>query len=195
MNTFFEFFRYIFSRIYKGGGRLSNKSTLSDKEKKLIETAVNNYYNEIYLFILRRCGNTEAAEDICQNTFMKLACSVKTYRESGKIRGYIFKIAINCCNDYYRNEKNHLPLHSIESTPSSDGLNPKSIVEAKEESKRVMKILSALPPNQKDTLLLRYCHDMKPREIAQCLSIPVATVKTRLGRAKKAFIKEWENDR
>lgn len=195
MNTFFEFFRYIFSRIYKGGGRLSNKSTLSDKEKKLIETAVNNYYNEIYLFILRRCGNTEAAEDICQNTFMKLSCSVKTYRESGKIRGYIFKIAINCCNDYYRSEKNHLPLHSIESTLSSDGLNPKSIVEAKEESKRVMKILSALPPNQKDTLLLRYCHDMKPREIAQCLSIPVATVKTRLGRAKKAFIKEWENDR
>jgi len=137
MNTFLEFFRYIFSRIYNGGGRLSNKSALSDKEKSLIETAVNKHYNEIYLFILRRCGNAQAAEDICQSTFMKLACSVKTYKESGKIRGYLFKIAINCCNDYYRNEKNHLPLHSIENTPSGSEQSPKSRVNQLEKNNEI----------------------------------------------------------
>lgn len=86
----------------KGGGQVSN---LNKDDGRLVEAAVLNHYDEIYLFILRRCGSEENAKDICQNTFMKLASSAKTYTEQGKIRAYLFKIAINCCNDYYRSEK------------------------------------------------------------------------------------------
>lgn len=175
----------------KGGGQVSN---LNKDDGRFVESAVLNHYDEIYLFILRRCGSEENAKDICQNTFMKLASSAKTYTEQGKIRAYLFKIAINCCNDYYRNEKNHLPLFSAENLAAESEKSPPHIAEAKEKQARVIKTLSKLTPAQKDILLLRYCHDMKPREIAACLSIPVATVKTRLSRAKKSFIKEWEND-
>lgn len=169
-------------------------SSLNRDDGEFIEAAVLKHYDEIYLFILRRCGSEENAKDICQNTFMKLASSAKAYTEQGKIRAYLFKIAINCCNDYYRNEKIHLPLYSAENLAAESEKSPPYIAEAKEKQARVLNTLSKLPPAQKDILLLRYCHDMKPREIAACLSIPVATVKTRLGRAKKSFIKEWEND-
>lgn len=170
------------------------ETKINDKDSRLIEAAVKKHYDEIYLFILRRCGNEDNAKDICQNTFMKLACSVKAYKEKGKIRAYLFKIAINCCNDYYRNEKTSLPIDSLENSPDHTNQSPGSMIETKETNRKMEAVLSSLPPNQRDALLLRYCHNMKPREIAACLSVPVATVKTRLARAKKSFIKEWEND-
>lgn len=93
------------------------ETKINDKDSRLIEAAVKKHYDEIYLFILRRCGNEDNAKDICQNTFMKLACSVKAYKEKGKIRAYLFKIAINCCNDYYRNEKHPFPLTALKIHP------------------------------------------------------------------------------
>lgn len=120
----------------KGGGQVSN---LNKDDGRLVEAAVLNHYDEIYLFKLRRCGSEENAKDICQNTFMKLASSAKTYTEQGKIRAYLFKIAINCCNDYYRNEKNHLPLFSAENLAAESEKSPPHIAEAKEKQARVIK--------------------------------------------------------
>lgn len=111
------------------------------------------------------------------------------------MRAYLFKIAINCCNDYYRQTKASLPLDALPNSAENYTKDPQQTVEADEEGRKVTSILSSLPQNQKDVLILRYYHNMKPREIASCLSLPVTTIKTRLGRAKKSFAKEWENDR
>ena len=82
---------------------------ISEAGKEFIEAAAQKHYDEIYIFICRRCGNEDDAKDICQNAFIKFARSVNTYREKGNMRAYLFKIAINCCNDYYRQTKASLP--------------------------------------------------------------------------------------
>ncbi len=168
---------------------------ISEAGKEFIEAAAQKHYDEIYIFICRRCGNEDDAKDICQNAFIKFARSVNTYREKGNMRAYLFKIAINCCNDYYRQTKASLPLDALPNSAENYTKDPQQTVEADGEGRKVTSILSSLPQNQKDVLILRYYHNMKPREIASCLSLPVTTIKTRLGRAKKSFAKEWENDR
>lgn len=168
------------------------KGSVSDRE--FVTEAAEKYYDEIYLFLCRRCGNADDAKDICQNTFVKFAGAAKSYKEINKLRAYLFKIAVNCCNDYYRYNTITLPLESAGSLTESYLKSPQYRAEANEESKRVQAVLGTLPVSQRDVLILRYFHDMKPREIAACLSIPVATVKTRLYRAKAGFSKEWDND-
>ena len=68
---------------------------ISEAGKEFIEAAAQKHYDEIYIFICRRCGNEDDAKDICQNAFIKFARSVNTYREKGNMRAYLFKIAIN----------------------------------------------------------------------------------------------------
>lgn len=171
---------------------INAKSSVSDRE--FVAEAAEKYYDEIYLFLCRRCGNTDDAKDICQNTFIKFAGAAKSYKEINKLRSYLFRIAVNCCNDYYRHNTITLPLEAADGLTESYLKNPQYRAEFKEESQHVQAVLGSLPVSQRDVLILRYFHDMKPKEISRCLNIPVATVKTRLYRAKFNFSKEWDND-
>jgi len=173
---------------------LSTKIKQSVSDREFAAQTAEKYYDEIYLFLCRRCGNPDDAKDICQNTFVKFAGAAKSYKERNKLRSYLFKIAVNCCNDYYRCHTAALPLEAAGGLTESYLYQPQYKAEKKEESIKVQCVLSSLPVSQRDVLILRYYHDMKPREIAACLNIPVATVKTRLFRAKASFLKEWDND-
>ena len=114
--------------------------------------------------------------------------------EKGSLRSYLFKIAVNCCNDYYRQNREHLPLESACGISTGYADSPEHSAESGEDGQKVRRILNSLPPIQRDVLILRYYHDMKPREIGACLGLKTAGVKTRLYRAKQAFIREWENE-
>lgn len=179
----------------RGCESLNRNTEISADDAQFVKNAAESYYDEIYLFLCRRCGNEDDAKDICQNTFVKFACSMKSYKEKGRARAYLFTIAVNCCNDYYRQKKEHLPLDSVEGIKTGEAESPEKKAETDEESRRVKRILGSLPPIQRDVLILRYYHDMKPKEIASCTGLTVAGVKTRFVRAKKAFSEEWENDR
>lgn len=162
---------------------------ISEAGKEFIEAAAQKHYNEIYIFICRRCGNEDDAKDICQNAFIKFARSVNTYREKGNMRAYLFKIAINCCNDYYRQTKASLPLDALPNSAENYTKDPQQTVEADEEGRKVTSILSSLPQNQKDVLILRYYHNMKPREIA-FLPFPACyNDKNKTRQGKKIFCK------
>ena len=168
--------------------------TLSDKEKAFIENAVNNYYDEIYRFLVKRCEDEEKAKDISQETFVKFASSVAIYKERNKLRAYLYKIAINCSADYYRNLHSDLPLDEAIGVPAENILSPQTQLEQLETSEKVKNCLASLPQNYQDVLILRFYSDLKPREIAKVLNIPLATVKTRLYRAKEIFEREWKNE-
>lgn len=153
--------------------------------KAAVEEIVETYYTEVYRFLARRHGDSFIAEDITQDTFLKFTQNLSTYKDKGKLKSYIFSIAVNCSNDYFRKikQQSELPLDNTEETVIKT--TPETDFELSDKAMRIKTAVLSLDDGFRDVTILRYYHDMKLSEIALALGIPTSTVKTRLHRAKK----------
>lgn len=123
------------------------------------------------------------AADLTQDIFLKLIKSIYHYRFTGKFINFLFTIAVNTCNDYYKK-----PLQSYEDVDSlqkSDS-EPEPIdgVIQNEEAKAIKEKIDNLPDFQKDTIILYYYHDIKAKDIAKIMGVSLPTVKSRLKQGK-----------
>jgi RNA polymerase sigma-70 factor (ECF subfamily) len=139
-------------------------------------TDVEQLYREsrqaLTSYFARRHGSVHSAEDLLQETFLRLMRQVDRCRLAASPKGYLFGIARHVSADTWRRAK-ALPsedevVDSIEA-PQSD----QRLIEARE-------IITALPPLQREILDLRFQHDLSYAEIAEALGIPIGTVRSRL---------------
>ncbi|MCQ2461949.1 MAG: RNA polymerase sigma factor [Clostridia bacterium] len=157
-------------------------------DREALNTLIEIYYGEIYSFLYRRTGNKAAAEDAAQNTFLRFIENLSNYKENGKLKSYLFTIAVNISNDYFREKKKETEL-----TTENDGEENAAAgdFESGEKALAVRQAVLSLPEKQRDTVILKYYHGMKLTEIASVQKVPVSTVKTRLRRAL-IYLKECE---
>ncbi len=157
-------------------------------DKEALNKIVDMYYDEIYKFLYRRMGNKAAAEDVTQDTFIKFIKNLPYYKEKNKLRSFLFTVAINTSNDFFRRHKQELSFLTL------DNIGEELIEDEtlqKEEALIVREAVLSLPDVQRDVIILRFYHNLKIKEIASVQKVPVPTVKTRLRRALKA-LKECE---
>lgn len=140
-----------------------------------LDTIIRKYYNDIYSYCFRKTANSNIAADLTQEVFLKLANYIHNYVHIGKFRNYLFIIAKNTCNDYYK--KNGAVIESIDLLDVPDNDNNFTKIE---QSDSVMKALSSLPDIQKDVIILRFYYDMKLKEISKITNSSLATTKSRL---------------
>lgn len=145
-------------------------------EKQLFEVLAGKYYQEIYHFCFYKTGDAEGAYDCTQETFLHVIRFLDGYAERNQFRAWIFGIARNVCNDYFRSRK-----HVTMETEALEG------EQREEEGYRhvemrdsVQAALSRLPEMQKDVIILRFYYDMKFKEIAAVVGAGIPTVKSRL---------------
>lgn len=162
------------------------RAKLGDKEA--LNEIVDMYYDEIYRFLYRRMGNKAAAEDVSQDTFIKFIKNLPYYKEKNKLKSFLFTIAINTSNDYFRRYKQELFFLTLDNI-GEEITEDKTL--QKEDALIVREAVLSLPDIQRDVIILRFYHDLKIKEIASVQKVPVPTVKTRLRRALKA-LKECE---
>lgn len=162
------------------------RAKLGDKEA--LNEIVDIYYDEIYRFLYRRMGNKAAAEDVTQDTFIKFIKNLPYYKEKNKLKSFLFTIAINTSNDYFRRYKQELFFLTLDNI-CEEITEDKTL--QKEDALIVREAVLSLPDIQRDVIILRFYHDLKIKEIASIQKVPVPTVKTRLRRALKA-LKECE---
>lgn len=151
-------------------------SRIQQGEKQLLEVLAQNYYQDVYRFCFFKTGNSEAAADCTQETFLNLIRFIDAYVDKRKFKSYLLTIARNVCNDYFRS-------HSIVTVPE-DCLKEVGVAECQftrvELEDTVQKILNQLPEPQKDVVILRFYYDLKIREIAKITGAGIPTVKSRL---------------
>lgn len=157
-------------------------------DKKALNELIEIYYAEVYRFLYRRMGNKATAEDVAQDTFIKFIKNLPYYKEKNKLKSFLFTIAINTSNDFFRRHKQEtslLPLDNVGEEITEDETLQK------EEALIVRQAVLSLPDVQRDVIILRFYHELKIKEIASIQKVPIPTVKTRLRRALKA-LKECE---
>jgi RNA polymerase sigma-70 factor (ECF subfamily) len=147
-----------------------------------MEVLVKRYYKIIYSYIYRNIGDRHTAGDITQEVFIKMMKNIREYRDIGRFKNWLFKIAVNTLYDYYRgstyrNIKNQAPLD--DEIACEDNV-VWDMVSRNIERKRVKEAVMELPDYQRDALVLRFYHDMRVKDIAALTGCGEATVKSRL---------------
>lgn len=162
-------------------------------EQEAFESLVKQYLPIIYRYLVRLTGNSANAEDLAQETFLRVWKNLQHFDKEKKFLPWVFRIARNHAYDFFRKRKkvsfSELPdyeqlwlnnLHDDAPTPSQNA-------EASEITSEIKRTLHNLSKNEQEILTLHYFENLTTQEISQMLNLPYETVKTRLRRARTAF--------
>jgi RNA polymerase sigma-70 factor (ECF subfamily) len=147
---------------------------------------VERHHAPLLGFLYRLTGGDRfLAEDLVQDTFLRMLGKIDTYRYPRPFKPWLYAIAVNLARDYFKQaELRHtdsLPVHfevTVAATPETE------LVDG-EEARRVAAAMQALPLIQREAILLRYFQELSMDELALALRVPVGTVKSRLSLGLK----------
>jgi RNA polymerase sigma-70 factor (ECF subfamily) len=158
-----------------------------------IEALINRHRRKVFSYILFNVKNTHLAEDIFQDTFIKVIRSLKhgKYNDNGKFLSWVLRIAHNLVIDHYRKEK-QLQTISNDSCEkdifNSQKFSDKTIEDRlvnTQISHEIRQLIQELPQDQKEVVILRHYCDMSFKEIADHTNV---SINTALGRMRYALI-------
>lgn len=163
---------------------------------------IRRYQRPVFSLIYRMVRDRELAEDLSQETFVKVLNAIDRYNPQYKFSSWIFKIANNAAIDHLR--KKELDTLSIEGSPDATtqermaatalqigdaGESPLDELEARELGSAIEQAISRLRPEYRSCILMRHVEGRPYEEIAEMLGLPLGTVKTYIHRAR-AELKE-----
>lgn len=141
--------------------------------------SVMKYYDEVLRFCVYQLGDADRAYDITQKTFLRFIMRADKLEDRRNIKGYLLTIARNLCADYWKSRK--WDGTDCDAGESADtGGTGNAAYERVEDRMVLAALLSKLPPEQREVVVLRYYNDLKLKDISNLLSVNLSTVKTRL---------------
>ncbi len=158
-----------------------------------LEILIHRHKNKIYTYILLMVKNDVLAEDIFQDTWMKVIRSLKrgNYKDNGKFVSWVIRIAHNLVIDHFR-KSNQMPTISNDSYESDlfnvqkfSDKNIEDNIVLKQVSKEVRSLIDELPVEQKEVVILRHYLELSFKEIAEHTGV---SINTALGRMRYALI-------
>ena len=180
---------------------MQNYRTLCDQElirnfvngnQFALETLVKRHQNKVFTYILLTIKDRSLAEDIFQDTFIKVINTLKsgTYNEEGKFLSWVIRIAHNLIIDAFRRNR-RMPF--LECNHEKDLFDTLLVYEENVEDrmiinqihKDVRNLIEILPDEQKEVLKMRHYENMSFKEIADQTQV---SINTALGRMRYALI-------
>ena len=158
---------------------------------------VRRYERPVFSLIYRMVRDRELAEDLTQDTFIKVLNALDRYNAAYKFSSWIFKIANNATIDQLR--RRELDTLSLEGAPQAtspeqveatalqirhSGESPLEEVEARELGGQIERAIAQLRPEYQSCIILRHVEGRPYEEIADILDLPLGTVKTYIHRAR-----------
>ena len=167
---------------------------------------VNRYKNGLYAFLRQFLNYQDMVEDAFQETFLQLFTSRASFDTSRPLRPWLFTIAANKAKDALRKRQRtaainigtiadaqEMSFDDVLNTLTSDRTMPYEELQKSETASRVGQIIKEMPENLREILILAYFDKFSYKQMAQILSIPIGTVKSRLHTAVGRFAKEWKS--
>jgi len=163
------------------------------------------YVDLIYRFAHRLCGETEAAKDIVQETFLNAYKGLKDFRGESQLSTWLYAIASHACIRMRRKRKGEpdRELSLEEFIPTSDGefklqipidgLSPEEALQNKELRRILNQAIETLPPQYRMVLVLRDMEGLSAKEVGSIMRLNERAVKSRLHRARLFVRKELSN--
>ena len=144
-----------------------------------VEELIDQHGDDILRLCLLYMGERQLAEDAFQETFVRAWRHMNTFRGESSVKTWLSHIAVNVCRDmlrtpWLRMRRSARSVEEMEHLPAPDATPRHELMDA----------IRALPDKYREVIVLVYVQDMKLREAAAQLRLPVPTVSTRLRRAR-----------
>ena len=143
-------------------------------DESAIEVLINRHRHKVFTYILLTIKNQQLAEDLFQETFIKVIQSLRKgkYRDDGRFLSWVIRIAHNLIIDHFRKEKQMNAISNDET--EVDLFNSKKLAEQNIEEvivhnqirSELRELINALPGDQKEVVLLRHFGELSFKEIA-----------------------------
>lgn len=158
---------------------------------------IRRYQRPVYSLVFRMVRDRELAEDLAQETFVKVLNAIESYRPEYKFSSWIFKIANNAAIDHLR--RRSLDTLSLDGSPHAESAeaieattlqigdgaeSPLEEVANRELGGLIETAIARLRPEYRNCILLRHVEGRPYEEIAEILDLPLGTVKTYIHRAR-----------
>jgi RNA polymerase sigma-70 factor (ECF subfamily) len=192
-------------------------SSLSDEElllgyrergdSALFSELVHRYERELYSYLRRYLGDAEMAEDAFQAAFLQVHLKCQQYEAGRAVRPWLYTIATNQAIDAQRRSRRHRMVSLDRSGPSggedvgklldlltSKEPGPTTELGAAERRAWLRQAIDRLPQGLRDVIELVYFQNLKYREAADALGIPVGTVKSRMHAAVAKLNEFWNQE-
>lgn len=161
-------------------------------DESALAVLINRHQSKIYGFIYSKMADRDVADDIFQDTFIKVIKTLKSnsYNEEGKFLPWVMRISHNLVVDHYRKNKKMPMLRetedfSIFSILTDNSMNVESRIITESIEKDLQKIIKQLPEDQKEVLTMRIYQDLSFNEIAELTGV---SINTALGRMRYALM-------
>ncbi|WP_425077343.1 RNA polymerase sigma factor [Psychroserpens sp. S379A] len=162
-----------------------------NKDQIAFNFLLDNFWNSVYGFQLKRTENENDAEDITIQTFSKAFDKIHTYNDNYEFKTWLITISKNIHIDLLRKQKSSIS-HTANSNQDDDfhGIidespSPEDILITEQNLAKLLRDIKKLKPHYQEVINLRYFQELSYKEIAQQLDEPMNNVKVKLLRAKK----------
>ena len=146
---------------------------------------------QVYNFFRYRVGDGPDAEDLTSTTFEKAWSARGRYRRDlASFKTWLFAIARNVANDYFRSAKQHVPLEEAEMLAGAD--NPEQDATLRSDCERLLRLLAPLPERERELLSLKYGAGLTNRAIARVTGLSESNVGTILHRTIADLRVRWD---
>ncbi len=159
-------------------------------EERAFNEIVFRYKDRLLNFVYRFLNDIDKAEDLVQDTFLKVYTHKHSYQEIAKFSTWLYTIAGNLARTELRKLKRR-KTYSI-SDLSYDNKeyeiplidNPESQIESSDFSQNLQKAMNLLPPDFKTMVILRDIQELSYEDISKIVGVPIGTVKSRINRGR-----------
>jgi RNA polymerase sigma-70 factor (ECF subfamily) len=169
---------------------------LRRRDPDLLDRLIERYHYRLFRYLLMLVGSREAAEDLFQETWIRVLEKGHQYRVQWKFETWLFSIARNLAIDLLRRRRPQSLDELLESEegmsarngpPHSDASATLDAVSRREDAQWISDALAQLPAASREVLVLRFQEDLDLSEIAEVVQASLATVKSRLYRGLESL--------
>jgi len=177
--------RHIISRVLDGNAAAFEALVLANQRK-------------VYTLCLRMTGNSEDAEDLAQDAFIKAYQNLGNFKGESGFGAWLYRLTSNVCIDHLRREKRRekSSLTYLDNAGTvweievpDERFRPDVAIEQRQVQESIQRGLNTLSPEHRAILILREINGLSYEEIGKVLAISAGTVKSRIARARSALSK------
>jgi RNA polymerase sigma-70 factor (ECF subfamily) len=173
-------------------------SRCRDDDREALDEIVRRYMDRVLTYVRRMVANREDAEDIAQETFVRVFAGLRSFQSRSSLNTWVYRIATNLCIDYRRRnlrpERRMVALDAVEradavsEAPATGRIcQPEAAAMRSELATVLDKAISELPDKLRAVVVLHDVNGLPYEEIAQIVGCPLGTVKSRLFHARAAL--------
>lgn len=155
------------------------------------ELIVKRYKDQLLNFVFRFLANEEEAQDVVQETFLRVYRNRFAYTRVAKFSTWIYTIAGNLARTELRRRKRRrlfsisdMGLEDRDYEISDEGFNPETHVDSALQEEIIQREISKLSPKFREVIILRDVQELSYEEISKIIRVPIGTVKSRVNRAR-----------